>query len=187
MVDSSKNYVLEFDNKEELSVKSGFVDLSKTFTNMLGDCEIEDEEKISLPCSSNWKNDSYKQLYQSYLTLIEKQPDYFIKLEDDDSYHSPENRALTETEQELKFTPDQYNVLFEMLSIANYLDMNTFIQLLAKIIAHKINEARLSNEDSQIYDLLGNPTVELTAEEQKFMDEKKEVLETLEKNESVSM
>jgi hypothetical protein len=186
MVDSSKTFVLLFSNKEEFTVQPQFVNLSKTFTNMLDDLDMDDEI-ITLPCSENWKNESYKELYKAYQILIEKQPDYFIKLEESDNYHSPENRCLTETEQELKFSPEQYNVLFEMLSIANYLDMNTFIQLMAKIIAHKINDARLSNEDSQIHDLLGNPNVELTTEEQKFMDEKKEVLETLQQNESASI
>lgn len=190
MASSEQKYFIQFnhdEHNEKLFVDENFVNLSTTFKNMLGDCDCGDESEIELPVSDNWSNQSYKDLYQAYNTLIQKQPDYFEKLAQNDQYQSPDNRCLTETEQELKFTPEQYPILFEMLSVANFLDMETFIQLLSKIIAHKINEARLTDSDQDIHNLLGNPEVELTPEQQQFYDEKVEVLETLEKNEKLSM
>ena len=187
MDSSEKTYFIQLTNDVKLNVDVNFVYLSNTFKNLLGDCDCGDESEIGLPVSNNWSNQSYKELYKAYNTLIQKQPDYFEKLAQNVQYQSPDNRCLTETEQELKFTTEQYPILFEMLSVANFLDMNTFIQLLSKIIAHKINEARVSNSDQDIHNLLGNPEIELTPEQQQFYNEKVEVLESLKMNEKLSM
>lgn len=188
MVDSTKNYSIQFKDEEIFKVSPNFVKLSKTWTNMLEDIHCEEEDgQILLPCSENFSNQSYIELYNAYNILISKEADYFTKLEQNQYYNSPDNRILTETENELKYTPEQYPLLFEMISAANFLDMNTFIQLLSKMIAHKINEARLSDSDQDIHNLLGNPEVELSAEQQQLYDQKVEVLESLKKNEAVSM
>lgn len=187
MVDPTKEYYLSFSDQEEFKVTSDFVVLSKTFTNLLEDIDSSTEEKILLPCSNNWSNESYKKLYQSFNILISIEPDYFEKQAQNKDYNSPDNRTLSSTEQHLKFTPEEYPILFEMISVANFLDMVTFIQLLAKYIAHKINEARLSDNDQDILNLLGNPDMELDAEEQQFLEDKKAVLENLKQNETVSM
>jgi len=187
MIDHSKKYVIEFKDGDKMEVSSKFIELSTTYNNLLDDITDDDEDIVSLPCSEQWKKESYNELYTAYNTLINKQPDYFTKLSKNTNYSCPENRDLTETEVELKYSSEKYPIIFEMLAIANFLDMKTFIQLLAKIIANKINEARISDNDQDIINLLGNPDNVLTPEQQEFYDNKVEVLKTLKENQNVSI
>ena len=78
-------------------------------------------------------------------------------------------------------------MLFEILCAVNLLDMQPYSLLLSKIIAHKINESRISGNDQEIYDILGNPDVELTEEQKSSIDQKVEILEALKRNEEASM
>ena len=187
MVDSTKTYMFQFHDGTVFEVSPNFVEHSDTFSNMLSDI-VDDSDKINLPCSNRWSNETYKQLYFSYRKLISNNQNYFTELAKNiEEYNSPHKRSLTDTEKELQFNPDQFQLLFQMLTVSDYLGMNTFIQLFSKIIAHKITGARISGNDQEIYDLLGNPEIELNSEQQQFYKDKIEILETLEKNEAVSM
>jgi hypothetical protein len=181
-------YVLLFTDSSEFEVNQDFVMLSKFFRNVLDDLGTEEGETvIKLPVPDNWKNEVYKEVYSNYLKIVEKQADYFVELENDSDYTSPGYRDLSEVEKVLQFEPSQFSMLFEILCAVNLLDMQPYSLLLSKIIAHKINESRISGNDQEIYDILGNPEIELTEEQKTAVEQKVEILEALKRNEEASM
>lgn len=191
MSDSNKKYFLILHNGERMEIEADYVNLSKFYKNINEDLFNESDE-IELPINQNFSIECHKKIYDIYEKITHKDKNFFKNIQFSNSYKQLNNRNLTTLESEFVYDDSESQLYLEMLSFADFLEMESFENFLGKLIAHKICQIDLKGDDKtlirkKINNLLPNSIDNLSSEEQKSLNEMLNIYESIIQDEDISM